>query len=93
MIKIDRIREIGDFVYKPHKVSQESCGDPWRLSHERELFKCFAKGLEESPDNTHLLDTINLSSLMPTIRSRCRADCKINKGYLTDWLPLNTGFP
>ena len=94
VIKIDQIREIGDFVYKTSQKSvKKVVAIEGAYLMNANSSNALLKVLEESPDNTHLLlDTINLSSLIPTIRSRCQSlTVKINKGYLTDWLQEEHG--
>ena len=94
VIKIDQIREIGDFVYKTSQKSVKkvvAIEDAYLMNANSS--NALLKVLEESPNNTHLLlDTINLSSLIPTIRSRCQSlTVKTNKGYLADWLQEEHG--
>ena len=94
VIKIDQIREIGDFVYKTSQKSVKkvvAIEDAYLMNANSS--NALLKVLEDSPNNTHLLlDTINLSSLIPTIRSRCQSlTVKTNKGYLADWLQEEHG--
>ena len=94
VIKIDQIREIGDFVYKTSQKSvKKVVAIEGAYLMNANSSNALLKVLEESPDNTHLLlDTINLSSLIPTIRSRCQSlTVKTNKGYLADWLQEEHG--
>ena len=94
VIKVDQIREIGDFVYK---TSQKSVNKVVAIEGaylmNANSSNALLKVLEDSPNNTHLLlDTINLSSLIPTIRSRCQSlTVKTNKGYLAGWLQEEHG--
>ena len=94
VIKIDQIREIGDFVYKTSQMSvKKVVAIEGAYLMNANSSNALLKVLEESPDNTHLLlDTINLSSLIPTIRSRCQSlTVKTNKSYLADWLQEEQG--
>jgi len=89
VIKVDQIREIGDFVYKTSQKSvKKVVAIEGAYLMNANSSNALLKVLEESPNNTHLLlDTTNLSSLIPTIRSRCQSlTVKTNKGYLADWI-------
>jgi DNA polymerase-3 subunit delta' len=87
-IAIDQIRGLQSFLNKTSVISGQKIGviyaaDEMNLNSSNSCLKL----LEEPPLNTHLfLITANVSSIIPTIRSRC---AKINHFYHLQELTIN----